>query len=1248
MQMIFEAKKEEIRKLDDSALRELVGRLCRTEAVACGLGAAAVRYGGDQNAPDGGVDVEVDMQDKCLAGGVLLKGHTYIQVKRPSMPPNAIKTEMCPHGTPRPIFTSLEQENGSYIIVSSGDDLSAAMRKTRIKAMKSALGQAAKSIHVDFLDQSSLAAWCNQYPTVVCWLKHTHGLDPVGWRPYGDWTGSHMDAAYLLDKTARLRSPDQPRSMGILEGLSDIRSILLHGGASVRLTGLSGMGKTRFAQALFEIGVGNDPLSPQKVMYLDRQDTFSIPPSEMIDILQRAKEHAVVVVDNCTAKEHRSLTEKCTSLHSTVSLLTIEYDVQEDEPEDSFAYILYPSSDECICKLLEQRFPGRPKESYRRISRLAGGNARIAIALAKAAPRNTDLSELRDRELFDRLFWQNSQRNDELELTAKVCSLVYSFSIAPQDGCDHSRELACLAELAELSPDTIYRNVSQLRTKQLVQCRGDWRAVLPHALANRLAKEALEEIPIKKLVSQMEQSTSHMLRSFSKRLSYLHDSPQARDIFRYWLTVSPLHAPSKWNAVCQYRLEDAAPVIPGELLTYLENLCADGMRPKCFEEYFDQRTLYHVLIHLAYDPAWFERSVMLLTTISLPPNGEINGSELFQIVYSGTKTPLADRLHVIRRLLLEPPDNDYTFGAKYLGAAMRGSRGVIYNGTDHSEFGARQRDDGWAPQTHEEAYAWYKDVIDFAKEMLPCVPIKVKNAISGEMANSLQDLWHSGFRDAIEYCCCQMAGDNGWWRGWISLGMIKQYNEETMAPEDMDTLSRLLELTAPKGLLAQSVCFMSTDDWSLEPFFQKAPDSSESTELISKLHQLGMAASQVPDVLKIILDSLECAASNSLYFGEALAQGESERGALWPILASYMDGRKIICVQIGYLRFHKTNDAAWTLKKLRETETAETARQVIEIWSVLDSGKELLDHITSLLVKGELASSDLEWLSPTIASFSIDETSFFDFLAGVRRTQGGLKAAVDLLSLYCRRKRNLEKKLGVSPALRPYMRTLIIEFLAAHNALPLYEYDFAHVAKGVFCEDTPADEVQAFFRALPAYLRQYKSPYGGDAFVEGAVIPVARAHTKVFLDTVYEMDPKTVGNALLKQSYRESNILDDLDLSCMLAWADSCEKRVFLATFCDPFFPGNNKWSELADGLLHSADGAAALRIFATKFHPQWWSNSLYQILEKRLTLFKDLEHDHVFEAAIQEILPELERITKDMKGWEDACDKREHQQFDY
>src|SRR5690606_34874848 len=94
-----------------------------------------------------------------------------------------------------------------------------------------------------------------------------------------------------------------------------------------------------------------------------------------------------------------------------------------------------------------------------------------------------------------------------------------------------------LASLAEVSVNALYRDVTKLKDRDLVQSRGKWRAVLPHAVANRLARRALDSIPKEMLTTTIINSGSErLIKSFARRLSYLHDSEVAVKIAIDWLS----------------------------------------------------------------------------------------------------------------------------------------------------------------------------------------------------------------------------------------------------------------------------------------------------------------------------------------------------------------------------------------------------------------------------------------------------------------------------------------------------------------------------------------------------------------------------------------------------------------------------------------------------------------------------------------------------------------------------------------
>jgi len=76
---------------------------------------------------------------------------------------------------------------------------------------------------------------------------------------------------------------------------------------------------------------------------------------------------------------------------------------------------------------------------------------------------------------------------------------VYSFE--GETIADDDAELPILASLARRSPDEVFQALAELKRRVLLQHRGPWRAVLPQAIANRLAATALENIPQAKLLA---------------------------------------------------------------------------------------------------------------------------------------------------------------------------------------------------------------------------------------------------------------------------------------------------------------------------------------------------------------------------------------------------------------------------------------------------------------------------------------------------------------------------------------------------------------------------------------------------------------------------------------------------------------------------------------------------------------------------------------------------------------------------
>ena len=255
---MFEITADDIRLLDDTDLRTLVGLLCEAEVKRQGFSSSSVESGGKQDAPDGGIDVHVSLPEDARIEGFVPRPVTGFQVKKRDMPPAAILAEMCPAGVLRPTIRKLAEQSGAYIIVSSTDSHSHSALQTRRAAMEKAVSGLpdARALSLDFYDGGRLASWVRDHAGLVVWLRGKIGKAMPGWRAYGSWDRSPegVDGEYLSDHNVRFRSSKKEELEGIaaLEGINQIRDHLREPGRVVRLVGLSGVGKTRLAQALFD------------------------------------------------------------------------------------------------------------------------------------------------------------------------------------------------------------------------------------------------------------------------------------------------------------------------------------------------------------------------------------------------------------------------------------------------------------------------------------------------------------------------------------------------------------------------------------------------------------------------------------------------------------------------------------------------------------------------------------------------------------------------------------------------------------------------------------------------------------------------------------------------------------------------------------------------------------------------------------------------------------------------------------
>lgn len=531
---MFEVTGGDISLLNDDDFRTLATRLSLAKLSRLSLPLSGVTAGGDQNAADGGLDVRVSRPVGSLNGDFIPRDETGIQVKLPDMPRSAIISEMRPNGALRPVIAELAEQGGAYVIISAKGSVSDSSLKSRRAAMREAVADHtnAAALHTDFYDRDRLANWLREYPGISAWVLERAGRAIKGWQSLANWSeGGASSQPYLIDDSGCItdeRSREQ-ENLPILEGISRIRQSLVQPGKCVRLIGLSGLGKTRLVEALFDGEVGSDPLPAALAVYTDNADEPDPSARDMARRFVESGQRVILIVDNCNPATHAALSQNCSANGSSVSLITVEYDVRDDEPEGTDVFRLGTASEGIIDQWLERTCPHVSQVDRRRIAAFSDGNFRVAKALAHTINKGETLGTLNDRSLFERIFHQRNAPDHSLMNAAEICSLVYSF-----DGEDTSQssELAALAALAGQTVEQLYGHISELKQRGVLQTRSKWRAILPHAIANRLAGLALDRITPERFDQFSALLSPRLLKSLSRRLGYPTHRPYPKQAIR--------------------------------------------------------------------------------------------------------------------------------------------------------------------------------------------------------------------------------------------------------------------------------------------------------------------------------------------------------------------------------------------------------------------------------------------------------------------------------------------------------------------------------------------------------------------------------------------------------------------------------------------------------------------------------------------------------------------------------------------
>lgn len=1083
--------------------------------------------------------------------------------------------------------------------------------------------------------------------------------DHKGWKRFGDWSSKSTDieAEYYIDKDVKIISPNHNnmKSITVVEGLNEIRAKLVQPSSSVRLVGLSGVGKTRFAQALFDKRICESALDIRNVWYCDLGDSPDPIPQHFIEQLEKQNKSAIVVVDNCGQELHSSLTKSIKDSEK-ISLLTIEYDVNDGLPEETSIYRMQPTTTELLKKVIERHYPELESININKIADFSGGNYRLALAIASNIDKSDNLSILTDDDLFKRLFYQKGELNEEAQNIGQTFSLVFSFNV--EDSNETASEINILSELADVTPRKAYRLIEKLHGKDIVQKRGDFRAILPHALANNLAKQAISGVSNSELNQLLTDTPERFQTSFLKRLSYLHDNDKVKSLVKGWLvpegyfgskildeqlTETDLRNISLLTSICPDELLDVL-----KLRHEKDSGFLSASNPNNY-------SLANLLRNLAYFDKNFEKAFWLLfEIIKTERNNDSKDnslkelfSSLFHYHLSQTGASFATKKRVIKQL----SSNEYYY--KYL-------LDIIDNGlgSDNRIISIYSDDNGLIQNysyepTNGDIWDWFDFLLDKLNDLDNDYTNECRKIFS---SNLKRIIWLSGRTDEVIKYLKLFHNRESFVSALLEVTRIIEYNKKELEsnPDILDELKSIKAYLEPDETDIRSIIdtyIISTDMFLAKSVSRNSSDLEASLSGFSDYKSLikfignSLDREIIKDVLVDLLSSNNSTVrelgtySASIYpsmneFIFDLQQIRLSKQASYNRF--FLSGISKVLIETDWFGYIKLIDFVLTIPELSSIVPrvmAEVSTEKVHFELIFDKITQNLEIDFSCLGY-ELAFKKLhQYISPELFEFVLDKM--------ISLNQDGI--VLEALLFDSRQNGTILNKYIDK------MLALLPRILNSKNY-----YDYSHALQFLASHSEATREsifiiVEEAIRDMDYLISLSSNPVGR------VIEDMVESSTRDSLNFIY-------GNDLFKHvfNFREfREILSKADEAEVLKWIGDDQEKIDFWFANSRFFKNSNdesiEWSDILHKLLSkSNDSQNHLSvIMAPLFEMYSCSGRPSRALSKRLFFFESLkeyliEHDKVnLLPTVKHKKLEFQRFIEQAQQ-EEAKDLREQQGFEW
>lgn len=637
---------------------------------------------------------------------------------------------------------------------------------------------------------------------------------------------------------------DEPRRIAFLALSEAVNS----SGCFIRLTGLSGLGKSRL---LIEYKKRNNIKDSDFIIFSGSENIHTVQNS-----IKTAAENGAqgfIIIDNCSVELHNYSTNAIEVNNSPLKLITTYFYHEENKKlTNSIRIKLEKLGTEQISNIIGSRLPDLEPSSKNQLEKFIEGFPLLAqMTIKELQQEGRVTTKFDESNLVEKLINGDGTLSDQARELLKVFSLFDYFRFQKGIRDEINEDAEFLKHIAGTDQITFENTIMTFNNKELINCTGNLARVVPKPLALNLAMEWWNTSAFDRQ-SEIVSSLPDLLHdSFCNQIRYLDSSINVQSFVENFCAANNPFGQAKLLLSRQgsrlFRaLVEVNPVVTTDQLYRVISLLTD-------KEILDiegdvRRNLVWALEMLVFHKHCFYKSAWALFKLAQFENEKYSNnasgqfSQLFRWQLSGTEADFDQRLDILNKALSLDLENADAVIINAINTALDtyGS-----NRTIGAEFqGTKPELKEWHPKKYQEIYDYWQSLLDMLLIIIKRGHLveQVKNSFGHE----IRGLIKYNLLSKVDYFIKEVINltDKYWPAAAQSISHALHYDVDGMNQEQIDLLNSWEKLLTPDENSIEEKLKLLV----LNPSREYVKDDNG--------HYIDMAAEDAKDLAKVLANRL--------------------------------------------------------------------------------------------------------------------------------------------------------------------------------------------------------------------------------------------------------------------------------------------------------------------------------------------------------------------------------------------------------